>query len=78
MRAVLDEWSSSSSFADRISDIRGTGKATRRSSNTFFNGTTILDDAMADALTGGSDSDWFWINSQNDVVTDSSSNDQTN
>ena len=62
--AVVAEWSSSRSYADRIANLRGVGTGTRANGNTFLKTSgpqaTIFEDAASDKLTGGSGRDWFF------------------
>jgi hypothetical protein len=57
--AILAEWTSSSSYADRLANLRsgvagGTVWLTKGISPTVFS------DGQVDTLTGGADRDWFW------------------
>ena len=58
LMAILSEWTSSNSYADRVSNIRDGG-----GSNGPFvlNDTTVFDDGRVDTLWGHGGQDWFLI-----------------
>ena len=66
--AIMAEWTSSRSYADRIANLRGAGAAcdlaNRKNGNVFLRTSpsvtrTVFDDAALDLLTGGGGLDWF-------------------
>jgi len=74
LQAILDEWTSANSYADRVSNIRnGTGA----NGAFIFDNTTVLDDGLADILIGSGGRDWFWA-SANDKLKDRRGNEQVN
>ena len=62
--AVLAEWTSGRTYAQRVANLRGTGSGPRANGNTFLKvsgpGVTAFDDGAVDALDGASGSDWFF------------------
>ena len=71
--AIMAEWTSTRSFADRVANLRGAGNGPRLNGNYFLKTTgpdaTVFDDGAADRLTGGAGSDWFFIG-LGDIITD--------
>jgi Ca2+-binding RTX toxin-like protein len=57
LSAVMSEWTSVNSYADRIAHLRSGGG---KSGTTYINPSTVRDDKQLDTFTGGADSDWFW------------------
>ncbi|MFO0869118.1 MAG: cadherin domain-containing protein [Pirellulales bacterium] len=77
--AIMAEWASPSSYANRVLNLRGsTGLlSTRKNQNYFLNATTVSDDNQRDMLYGQADTDWFLLNlntkeasSRRDVASD--------
>jgi hypothetical protein len=66
LAAVMAEWTSARSFADRVANLRGTGSGTRANGDTFLkvsaSGATVFDDDAVDVLSGASGQDWFFAN----------------
>ena len=58
MQAILDEWTSTDSYDDRVDFIRNGGGA---NGAFVFDDTTVFDDGVADLLVGDGGRDWFWI-----------------
>ena len=56
--AIHNEWTSASSYADRVLHLTGT--AGGLNGTTYLTpGTTVYDDEAIDSLTGGLDLDWY-------------------
>ncbi len=69
MNAIFDEWTSGNDYATRVANISGTGSGPRANGNFFLQpDITIVDDALADMLTGGSEMDWFLYNFADDTL----------
>ena len=73
LNKILFEWTSSRSYTDRVSNIRGgTGPALGGTGASLSAGTTVLDDALTDVLFGNWERDWFFVdldsNGGSDVV----------
>jgi uncharacterized delta-60 repeat protein len=73
--AIIDEWGSGASNADRIDHLRGT--LSGGLNLTYFlkvgSGATVFNDTSVDGLTGGSGRDWFFRklnNPQRDSILD--------
>jgi len=74
LEAIMSEWSSSRSYSERRSNIRGAGTGTRNNGISFLNmsdsvmsSNTVFDDSSIDKLWGDSGSDWFFANLVNDL-----------
>lgn len=67
LRAILKEWSSGRSYADRVSNLSG-----RRVNERYYlrAGETVFDDFASDSLSGGAGRDWFFYDPSNDVIED--------
>ena len=71
LNAILAEWNSSHTYANRIANITGNNTnasqfAARLNGNVFLHtgtGATLFDDGARDVLTGGAGRDWFLFNS---------------
>lgn len=63
LKSIALEWASIRSYTERVSNIRGVANpqfANRLNANYFFQvGSTVLHDADADTLSGGTELDWF-------------------
>ena len=57
--ALLDEWSSSASYSNRIAHLQGTLPGGQNGSY-LLTTSTVHDDGTADTLQGGSGDDWFF------------------
>ena len=73
IRSVLTEWTSASSFADRIAHLRGGAGSVALIS--LVAGSNIQSDTEVDILKGGLGIDWYFIKSEtpnfhNDKITD--------
>jgi len=67
--AIHSEWTSASSYADRILHITGT--AGGLNGTTYLTlGTTVYDDEAIDSLTGGLDTEWYIYSLLEDVLND--------
>ena len=70
---IQSEWTSSRSFADRVTNLTGE-TTTGVNGAALLNEDTVSDDNVVDRLTGNTGSDWFVFDSSNgtnaDVVTD--------
>ncbi|MBX7166500.1 MAG: S8 family serine peptidase [Pirellulales bacterium] len=72
--AVLAEWGSSHTYATRVANLLGPGSPSRLNGTTYLlAGTTVLASSVADTLSGGTLSDWFFYNLAEDVITDQQS-----
>jgi Ca2+-binding RTX toxin-like protein len=60
LRAIMDEWTSSSSYSDRVAHILGT-KPGGLNGSYFLNADTLVDDGQANVLWGGCSRDWFIV-----------------
>ena len=66
--AMLREWNSSRTFAQRIANLRGEGTEPRENEDfLLLPDVTFFDDDAADKLSGGPDSDWL-LNDTDDEV----------
>jgi Ca2+-binding RTX toxin-like protein len=65
LSALLAEWASGRSYAERVANLRGKGTGPRLNGNYFLlatgPGATLFDDGSADVLTGSAGIDWFFI-----------------
>ncbi len=71
--AIMTEWTSARSYADRIANISGTGTGTRNNGNFFLDSNTLVNDSDADTLTGGPGIgvlDWYLYDLLDDSITD--------
>jgi len=67
--AIHAEWTSASSYTDRVLHLTGTAGGLNGS--TFLQpGTTVYDDEAIDSLTGGLDMDWYIYSLLEDVLGD--------
>ena len=72
LSALRNEWTSSSSYADRLAHLQGTLAGGANGSVTLTQ-STVADDGVSDLLTGGMGQDWFLGTSlAADIVTDKS------
>jgi Ca2+-binding RTX toxin-like protein len=71
LAAILAEWTSGRTYAERVNNIRdGSGSATRLNGTNYL---TAIDDNAADVLTGSQGQDWFIFNNDSlvqDKATD--------
>src|SRR5262245_9374047 len=58
LQAILDEWTSSNSYATRVDNIRNGGG---QNGAFVFDDTTVFDDGAADNLVGDGGLDWFFV-----------------
>ncbi len=79
--AIISEWGSSNSNADRIAHIKGT--LSGGANGTYFlkvgTGATVFNDNYTDGLTGGTGRDWFFrrnTNPQRDSILDNSAGEE--
>jgi hypothetical protein len=68
--ALLGEWNSAGKFAVRVMNVREGGGSLTGTGISLYKGTTVLDDAVADRLTGGNGRDWFFSEVGKDSNTD--------
>jgi hypothetical protein len=71
--AILNEWNSTRTYAERVANINGTGQGSRLNGSYFLkkgNQATVFEDTNIDTLTGAAGSDWFFVDSLLDRVTD--------
>jgi Ca2+-binding RTX toxin-like protein len=73
---IQEEWTSGSSYADRVAHLRGASGGLNGSNFLVF-GVTVIDDGAADTLTGSQQLDWFFVFS-GDTVTDNNQNEFVN
>jgi Ca2+-binding RTX toxin-like protein len=66
LQAILDEWTSANSYADRVNNIRNGGGA---NGAFVLDDTTVFDDGAIDILVGDGGMDWFLFG-QRDKVKD--------
>ena len=79
LSAILAEWNSTRAYATRVANLRGTGSGPRLNGFYFLkDAVTVLDDAMADTLTGSAGEDWFFYKSTQDKLTDRKSDELVN
>jgi hypothetical protein len=61
--AIMAEWTSARSYADRVANLSGTGRGPRANGNYFLIAggprATVFDNGVVDVLHGGSGMDWF-------------------
>jgi uncharacterized delta-60 repeat protein len=86
LNAIMAEWTSTRSYADRVANLRGTNSGSaftaRLNGNIFLkadagSSSTVFDDGVRDVLSGGAGRDWFLFNSNTgvkDSVMDESGN----
>lgn len=69
---IMDEWTSSRSFATRVKNLRdGSGSTTRENGMFFLNASsTVEDDGDKDHLMGASGRDWFFANFKGNGLRD--------
>jgi Ca2+-binding RTX toxin-like protein len=60
LNAILAEWTSTRSYAQRIDNLTGATSGGANGSILLQPGTTVSGDTSADALTGGRATDWFF------------------
>ena len=61
IRAILAEWTTNArGFQQRSDNIFGTGTGSRLNGNYFLNDSTVTDDGVLDAISGGNGRDWFF------------------
>jgi hemolysin type calcium-binding protein len=71
--AILSEWNSTRTYAERVANISGTGQASRLNGPYFLkkgDQATVFEDSDVDTLTGAAGSDWFFVDLLLDRVTD--------
>jgi PKD domain/RTX calcium-binding nonapeptide repeat (4 copies) len=77
--AIMAEWTSSRSYADRVANLRGLGSGPRLNGDFFLKsagpGATVFEDGSADQLTGSSGLDWYF-SGLGDVIIDQHSGEQ--
>ena len=63
LRAILNEWTSTRSYAQRTANLLGTGTEARLNGSYFLQpDETVYDDNAKDILTGCAGRDWFFAN----------------
>jgi CSLREA domain-containing protein len=74
LAAVMAEWTSVRSYADRVANLRGTGTGSRNNTAHYLKvsgpDVTVFDDAAVDVLSGGSGADWCFGNLVGGVARD--------
>jgi Ca2+-binding RTX toxin-like protein len=79
--ALMAEWTSGRSYADRVANLRGLGSGPRLNGNYFLTttgpGATVPDDGAVDQLNGSAGTDWFFIG-LSDVIKGSHSGESSN
>jgi hypothetical protein len=73
LAAIMAEWTSARSYADRVANLSGTGSGPRANGNSFLLASgpnkTVFHGGASDVLHGGSGMDWFFANLVTDLVT---------
>src|SRR5262249_21367159 len=71
--AVLAEWASARSYADRVANLSGTGSGPRANGDVFLKASgpdaTVFDDGAVDQLQGASGMNWYFAK-RSGLVTD--------
>jgi hypothetical protein len=72
LSAIMAEWTSGRSYADRIANLSGTGSGLRANGSDFLIASgpsaTVFDNGVSDVLHGGSGMDWFFANLAQDLL----------
>jgi Ca2+-binding RTX toxin-like protein len=70
--AIMAEWTSSRSYADRVANLSGTGSGPSNNGNYFLIASgpnaTVFDNGASNVLNGGSGLDWFFANLAQDSI----------
>ncbi len=75
LEAIMAEWASNRTYAQRVANIRGSGSGPRANGNHFLiasntlSSSTVFDDNAEDRIWGDSGMDWFLFNSDGDLGT---------
>jgi Ca2+-binding RTX toxin-like protein len=76
LNAILAEWTSARSYADRVANLSGTGSGPRANGDVFLiasgTGATVFDDGAVNQLQGASGMNWYFAKrsgSLTDVIT---------
>jgi hypothetical protein len=76
LAAIIAEWTSARSYADRVANLSGTGSGPRANGNYFLKASgpdaTVYSNGKQDVLHGGSGTDWFFAKlsgSVTDILT---------
>lgn len=75
--ALWSEWRSAVAYATRIAHLTGTQSGGLNGGYLLTPGTTVVDDDAIDIIFGGSDLDWFWYHSAQDMAFDYNSSNET-
>ena len=78
LQAILTEWTSSRSFAQRIANLKSTGTGPKANGTYLLNSSSLIDDNAVDTLFGSSGSDWFLGTAGEDLFKDRKKKDQQN
>jgi Ca2+-binding RTX toxin-like protein len=70
LNAIMAEWTSANSYADRLKHLLGTTPGGMNGSTVLKPGVTVHDDGAPDTLGGGSGQDWFLARVPGDKVKD--------
>ena len=71
LNAIMSEWGSSRDYNTRVANISGNSPTTpRNNGDNFATVADMVDDGVADTLTGNDDADWFFASSVDDTITD--------
>jgi hypothetical protein len=74
LAAIMAEWTSARSYADRVANLSGTGSGPRENGNVFLIASgpnaTVFDNGAIDVLDGGSGMDWFFADQSGGVAQD--------
>jgi Ca2+-binding RTX toxin-like protein len=72
LAAIMAEWTSARSYADRMANLSGTGSGPSNNGNYFLMAggpnATVFDNGAVDVLNGGSGMDWFFANLTQDII----------
>jgi hypothetical protein len=70
--AIMAEWTSARSYADRVANLSGTGSGPRNNGTYFLIASgpsaTVFDNGAIDVLNGSSGMDWFFANLAQDLL----------
>lgn len=68
---IMNEWTSSRSFVDRVNNLKGDLSGNYANADTLLLvNQTVFNDTATDFLWGGSTSDWFFASDDDDLVAD--------
>lgn len=69
--AILAEWTSTRTFAERVANLSGTGSGARENGEVFLRpGINVFDEDDGEELSGGASADWFIARGAGDTIVD--------